>query len=151
MIFQPEHLICTKKYSYHSWNNMGVNLCSWILPYGKTTKIPPPPWKIWKLPHNTNIFFQPMSDIYTLIMRLLAHSWFEIMEFDQILIIPAFWHWKMAAWRKWPNFSKKRQYFWIICVESNLTFCRKEIWSFLKFLEYQISEELINVRFKCSF
>ena len=27
----------------------------------------------------------------------LPHSWFEIMEFSQILIIPAFWHWKMAA------------------------------------------------------
>ena len=36
------------------------------------------------------MFFQPMSDIYTLIMGLLAHSWFEIMEFSQILIITAF-------------------------------------------------------------
>ena len=36
-------------------------------------------------------------DFYTIIMGLLAHSWFEIMEFSQILIIPAFWHWKMAA------------------------------------------------------
>ena len=84
-------------------------------------------------------------------MGLLAHSWFEIMEFHQILIIPAFWHWKMAALRKWSNFSKKRQYFWMICVESNLTFCRKEIWSFLKVLDYQILEELINLRLKCSF
>ena len=94
---------------------------------------------------------QPMSYFYTLIMGLLVHSWFEIMEFHQILIIPAFWHWKMAALRKWSNFSKKRQYFLIICVESNLTFCRKEIWSFLKCFDYQISQELINLRFKYSF
>ena len=151
MIFQqPEHSICTKKYSYHSWSNTGVNLRSLIPPYGKTAKNFSP-WKIWKLPHNTNMFFQPMSDIYTLIMGLLAHSWFEIMEFSQILVIPAFWHWKIAAKRKWSNFSKKRQYFLFICVESNLTFCRKEIWSFLKVLDYQILEELINLRFKCSF
>ena len=50
------------------------------------------PRKNWKLPQNTNMFFQPMSDIYTLIMRFLARSWFEIMEFSQILIISAFWH-----------------------------------------------------------
>ena len=92
-----------------------------------------------------------MSDIYTLIMGLLAHSWFEIMEFSQILVIPAFWHWKIAAQRKWSNFSKKRQYFWFICVEWNLTFCREEIWSFFKVLHYHILEELINVRLKCSY
>ena len=112
----------------------------------------PPPQKNQKLPQNTNMFFKQWVTSTPLIMGLLAHSWFEIMEFDQILIIPAFWHWKMAAWRKWSNFKKKRQYFWIIiCVESNLTFCRREIWSFLKFVEYQISEELINLRFKCIF
>ena len=33
------------------------------------------------------MFFQPMSDFYTLIMGLLAHSWFEIMEFSQSFII----------------------------------------------------------------
>ena len=44
------------------------------------------------------MFFQPMSDIYTLIMGLLAHSWFEIMEFSQVLlVIPAFWYWEIAA------------------------------------------------------
>ena len=36
-------------------------------------------------------------------------------------------------------------------VRSNLIFCRKEIWSFLKVLDYQILEELINLRVKCSF
>ena len=89
--------VYTKKYSYHSWSNTGVNLCSLIGPYRKTAKNFSP-WKIWKLPrHNTNMFFQPMSDIYTLIMGLLAHSWFKIMEFSQVLVIPAFWHWKIAA------------------------------------------------------
>ena len=29
--------------------------------------------------------------------------------------------------------------------------CRKEIWSFLKVLDYQILDELINLRLKCSF
>ena len=99
----------------------------------------------------TCFFNQWLSDIYTLIMGLLAHSWFEIMEFSQILIIPAFWHWKIAVQWKWSNFSKKRQYFLFICVESNLTFCRKEIWSFLKVLDYQILDELINLRLECSF
>ena len=47
--------------------------------------------------------------------------------------------------------SVKRQYFWIICVKSNLTFCRKEIWSFLKILDYWILEELINLRLKRGF
>ena len=51
-----------------------------------------------KMPHNKNMFFQPISDIYTLIMGLLAHSWFEIMEFSQVLlVIPAFWYWEIAA------------------------------------------------------
>ena len=53
--------------------------------------------------------------------------------------------------QKWSKFSKKRQYFLIICVKSNLFFCRKEIWSFLKVLDYQILEEVINLRLKCSF
>ena len=30
-------------------------------------------------------------------------------------------------------------------------FCRKEIWSFVKVPDYQILEELINLRLKCSF
>ena len=55
------------------------------------------PQKNQKLSQNTNMFFQPVSDFYTLIMGLLVHSWFEIMEFSQILIIPAFWHWKMSV------------------------------------------------------
>ena len=56
-------------------------------------------------------------------------------------------------WRfqNWSDFSKKRQYFWIICVESNLIFYRQKIWSFLKVLDYQILEELTNLRIKCSF
>ena len=66
-------------------------------------------------------------------------------------IISVFRHWKMAGWRKRSNFSKKRQYFWIICVESNLIFYRKKIWSLAKDLDYQILEELINWRVKCSF
>ena len=34
------------------------------------------------------MFFQPMSDFYTFaMMGLLAHSWFEIMEFSQSFII----------------------------------------------------------------
>ena len=41
------------------------------------------PQKNWKLPQNTNMFSQPMSDFYTLIMGLLVHSWFEIKEFSQ--------------------------------------------------------------------
>ena len=32
------------------------------------------PQKNQKLPQNTNMFFQPVSDFYTLIMGLLAHS-----------------------------------------------------------------------------
>ena len=47
--------------------------------------------------------------------------------------------------------SVEREYFWIICTESNLIFYRKEIWSFLKVLHKQILEELINLRLKCSF
>ena len=47
--------------------------------------------------------------------------------------------------------SLKRGNIFDLCVESTLTFCRKEIWSFLKVLDYQILEELINLRFKCSF
>ena len=43
------------------------------------------------------MLFQPMSDFYKFIMGLLAHSWFEIMEFSQGFIISAFWHWKMAG------------------------------------------------------
>ena len=92
--------------------------------------------------------------LHTYFMGLLMHSWFEIMEFSQIFIISAFWHWKLVVKQKWSKFSKKRQYFWIICVKSNLIFCmcRKEIWSFLKVLDYQqILEELINLRLKCSF
>ena len=110
-----------------------------------------PPGKIENCLKIQNKYFQPMRDIYTLIMGLLVHSWFEIMEFSQILIIPAFWHWKIAVQWKWSNFSKKRQYFLFICVESNLTFCKKEIWSFVKVLDYQILKELINLRLKCSF
>ena len=41
MIFQQQHSICTKKYSYHSWNNMGVNLCLWILLHDKITTVFP--------------------------------------------------------------------------------------------------------------
>ena len=37
------------------------------------------------------------------------------------------------------------------CVESNLIFCRKEIWSFVKALDYQVLEELVNLRLKYSF
>ena len=44
---------------------------------------------------------------------------------SQYLIISTFWCWKMTVKWKWSNFSKKRQYFWIVCVESNLIFCRK--------------------------
>ena len=46
---------------------------------------------------------------------------------------------------------KRRQYFWINCVESNLIFYIKKILSFLKVLDIQILEELINLRLKCSF
>ena len=92
-----------------------------------------------------------MRDFYTLIMGLLVHSWFKIVEFSQFLIISHFWHWKMPAKWKSSNFSKKRQYFWIICVELNLIFYRKEIWSILKALDYQILKESINLRLKCSF
>ena len=63
-----------------------------------------------------------MIDFYTFITGMLVHLWFEIMEFTQSLIISTFWQWKMAAKQKLSNFSKKRQYFWIICVELNLTF-----------------------------
>ena len=58
----------------------GVNSRSWIRPYGKTAKISPPGKFENCLIHNTNMFFQPMSDIFTLNMGLLVHSWFEIME-----------------------------------------------------------------------
>ena len=98
------------------------------------------------------MFFQPMSDFYTLIIGLLAHSWFEIMKFSQSLLF------LLSGTGKWLgsesgqiSVSKKRQYFLIICVESNLMFCRKEIWSFVKVPDYQILEELINLRLKCSF
>ena len=46
-----------------------------------------------------------MSDFYTFIMGMLAHSWFEIMESSQFLIISNFWCWKMTAKPKWSNFS----------------------------------------------
>ena len=39
-----------------------------------------------------------MSDLCTLIMGLLVHSWFEIMEFSQFLIISTFWSWKSWKW-----------------------------------------------------
>ena len=66
-----------------------------------------PPQKNQKLPQNTNIFFQPMSDTYTL-MVLLAHSWLEIIEFSQILSVPVFWHWKYAALSESCQISVKR-------------------------------------------
>ena len=53
--------------------------------------------KNWKLPQNTNMFFQTMSDFYTLIKGLLAHSWLEIIKLKQSFIISAFWHWKIAG------------------------------------------------------
>ena len=47
--------------------------------------------------------------------------------------------------------SVKRGNIFELCVESNLMLCRKEIWSFVKVLDYQVLEELINLRFKYSF
>ena len=85
----------TKKYSYRSYINTGVTLHPWIRLLGQNGKIWIPR-KNWKLPQNTNMFFQPMSDFYTLIMGLLAHSWFEIMEFSQSLSF-LLWHWKKAV------------------------------------------------------
>ena len=58
MIFQqPEHSICTKKYLYHSLNNMGVNLHPWIPFLQQNSKISiPSPRKNPKLPQNINVF-----------------------------------------------------------------------------------------------
>ena len=42
-----------------------------------------------------------MNDFYTLNMGFLAHSWFEVMELSKFLIIYTFWHWEIAAKRKW--------------------------------------------------
>ena len=80
-----------------SWNNAGANLRSWILLLRQNGKIsfPRKNWNCLKI--QTCFFKQWVTCFYTLIMGLLVHSWFEIMEFSQILIIPAFWHWKMAA------------------------------------------------------
>ena len=41
--------------------------------YGKAETFESPQ-KNQKLPYNTNMFFQPMIDFYTLIMKLLAHD-----------------------------------------------------------------------------
>ena len=48
------------------------------------------------------------------------------------------------------NFSKE-EIFLIYVLNQIWLFVEKEIWSFLKVLDYQILEELINLRFKCSF
>ena len=86
-----------------------------------------------------------MSDCFCTLLGLLAHSWFEIMEFSVFLIIV------LSGTGKWLHsesgqISGKRQYFKITCVEPNLIFYRKETWSFLKVLDYQILEESINLR-----
>ena len=36
-----------------------------------------------KIPIKYKHIFRPMSNFYTPIMRMLAHSWYEIMEFSQ--------------------------------------------------------------------
>ena len=67
MIFQqPEYSICTKKYWYPSYINTGVTLRPWIPLLWKNDKIWIPR-KNRKPPQNTNMFFQPMSDFYTLV------------------------------------------------------------------------------------
>ena len=53
-----------------SWNNAGANLRSWILLLRQNGKISFPR-KNWKLPQNTNMFFQAMSD-------LLLHTYYGI-------------------------------------------------------------------------
>ena len=71
-----------------------------------------------------------MSDLCTLIMGLLVHLWFEIMEFSQFLIICTFWSWKRWLISESGQISVKRDnifelsvlnqiYFFI---ESNLVF-----------------------------
>ena len=56
----------------------------------------------------------------------------------------------VTEWNR-SKFSKKLRYFWIICIGSNLVFYRKKNWSFLKVLDHQILEELINLKLKYSF
>ena len=91
------------------------------------------PWKNWKLPQYTNMFFQPMSDFYTLIIGLLAHSWFEIMEYSQISV-------------------KRGNIFELSVLNQTWLFVERKSGVFLRFLiDHQISEELINLRLKCSF
>ena len=78
------------------------------------------PRKNRKLPQNTNMFFLTNDWLYKLPMGLLAHSWFEIMEFSLFLIISTFWHWKMAALQKLAFSSGQ--------TSSNPHFCREWFW-----------------------
>ena len=99
LIFQqPEHLICTKKYLYH----FGVNLHSWWIPpiyMAKWQDFIPRPGKI---KNNTNFcltiqlhicFFNQWVTSTHLLWDCwhILHDLIEIMEFSQILIIPAFY------------------------------------------------------------
>ena len=128
MIFQqPEHLICTKQYSYHSLNKPGEIYTHGFHFYGKTARFHPP----GKSKTASKCFFNQ----WVTSTHLLWGCW-HIHDLKLWNLFRFFSHWKIPAQRKWSNFSKKRQYFWIICVESNFTFCRKEIWSFLKVLGY---------------
>ena len=56
-----------------------------------------PPGEIKNCLKIKTCFFNQWVTSTHLAMGLLAHSWLEIMEFSQILIIPTFWHWKIAA------------------------------------------------------
>ena len=87
-----------------------------------------------------------MSDFYTVIMRLLlAHSWFKIMDFSQFFYNHfTSWYLKTAVKPKWSNFSKKETIFLNY-------FCWINFGVFLRSLaRYQILQELINLRLKCS-
>ena len=65
------------------------------------------------------------------------------------------WCWKMVAKWKWSNFSKKGHCFWIICIESNLIFCRKKYWKSLNIFDWVPTKYYINWKVwssaKCSF
>ena len=50
-----------------------------------------------KIPINYKDMFQPTSNFYTLIMRMLMHSQWKLWNLVRTMIISNFWHWKMAT------------------------------------------------------
>ena len=86
--------------------------------YSKNSKISSP-WKNQKLPPNTNMFFQPMSDFYTLFMGLLCH-----IHDLKLWNLVRFWSFLLSDTGKWLHSESGQisvqsnifqQYFLIMC------------------------------------